>query len=408
MRKAVLAVVAIVALIELSGYCPPSYGAAFESTPVPDGVIEGQVANGTAGAPAESVARLEVTLHPFVDDVPQETITAVADAEGRFRFEGLARGPDRTYVVSARYQGVETFSDPLSFATGETTLPALVVVYETTEDDEAIRVERAHIIVDFVEGAMRVGEMLVFRNDGDRTYVGREGQGTLRFSLPPEARGLRFENPRMGTSVIRTKEGFLDTLPVPPGIRQVVLSYDLPYEAGVYRFVKTIEVPTASLDLLVADVGVEVDSDQLVFQGPWEGSGGARYLHFTAQNLARGEELVIQLSNPSAMLRTSLPQQAQGAPEEAGSAGVQEAMGWIGLGLAALSVVFVLSYPRVRRRTEEPLEGKREELLLALARLDDTFEAGEIAEEEYRRRRGEVKAQLIEVMRRQREMNRSQ
>ena len=375
MRRIILAAVAIAALIGLSGYSPPSVppnsgGEAWEGvlippsprvgrggvrgrgllhaplqpTPVPDGVIEGRVVNGTAGAPAASVARLEITLHPFVGDAPQETIAAVADAEGRFRFEGLAREPDRVYVVSARYQAVEAFSDPLGFAGGETILPARVVVYETTEDDEAIRVERAHLIVDFVEGAIRVGEMLIFRNDGDRTYVGSEGWGTLRFSLPPEATGLRFEDPRMGASVIRTEEGFLDTLPVPPGIRQVVLSYDLPYEARAYRFVKAIEYPTASLDLLVADAGVEVASDQLLFQGPWEGSSGARYLHFTAQNLVG--DLVIQLSN--------LPQRTHVAPEEGRSAGVQEAMRWIGLGLAVLSILFVLGYPRVRRRAEEP------------------------------------------------------
>jgi hypothetical protein len=412
--------------------------AILQSTLAPDGVIEGQVVNGTAGAPAESVAGLEITLHLFINDASQETATTVADAEGRFRFGGLVRGTERTYVVSARYQGVETFSEPLSFAEGGARLTTQVVVYETTEDDGTIWVERAHLIVDFVAGTMRVGELLILRHDGDRVYVGSEGRGTLRFSLPPGATGLRFKDPRMEASVIRAEGGFLDTLPVLPGMRQVFFSYDIPYslfptpydlplEARDYRFVKTIEYPTASLDLLVPDVGVQVAADRLVARGPREMGDGAWYLHFSAQNLARGEELAIHFSIPSAMLGTSLPQRVEAVSEEVGAAGVQEIMRGVGLGLAVLSVVFVLGYPRVRHctwtastvqvRRAAPLpppcwggmgEQEKGELLLALARLDDAFEEGEIVEEEYHQRRGEAKAQLIGVMRRLRGLEGSQ
>jgi hypothetical protein len=41
---------------------------------------------------------------------------------------------------------------------------------------------------------------------------------------------------------------------------------------------------------------------------------------------------------------------------------------------------------------------KRQRLLVELARLDDDFEAGKIAEDNYRRQRQDVKARLIELM----------
>ncbi|MFQ6059047.1 MAG: hypothetical protein ACE5MB_09255 [Anaerolineae bacterium] len=413
--KIILTIIAISLAVGLTGYTPggkPSLDTTasppmtLQPTPTPstavtfDGVIEGQVVNGTAGATADSVAQLEITLHPFIDDAPQETITTTTDAQGRFRFRGQARGSDRTYAVSAHYQGVDYFSGLLAFAEGETIIPAMVTIYETTEDDGAIRVERIHLIIDFFDKTMRVGEMFIFRNDGDRTYVGSErahgeGRRTLRFSLPPGATGLRFDDPRMGASVIPTEEGFFDTLPVLPGMRQILLSYDLPYDSTTYRFAKTLEYSTTSLNILVADVGVQVSTDQLIPREPREVSGGARYLHFAGQNLARGAELVIQFSN--------LPQRVSGE-EVTPPLGGQETLKWVGLGLAVLAAAFALGYPLLRRRwaveeVEEPLEREKEELLLALARLDDAFEAGEIPEVDYQRQRGEIKARLIEVMR---------
>ena len=52
---------------------------------------------------------------------------------------------------------------------------------------------------------------------------------------------------------------------------------------------------------------------------------------------------------------------------------------------------------QVEEEVEDP-EAQREELLNAIAELDDDFEAGRVAEADYRRQRAELKTELVELM----------
>jgi len=180
------------------------------------GVIEGQVVNGTAnGGPVEG---LMVTLHVFAgmeEETPQTTTT---DAKGRFRFEGLSTEANHVYALLLNYQGADYGSDLLAFSEGETALSVPIQVYESTESDEAVSIEQAHIFVDFREISLVVGEMYIFSNSSDRTCIGEEvAEGrreTLRLSLPTGAEELAFESGELGQRFFETAEGFVDTWPL--------------------------------------------------------------------------------------------------------------------------------------------------------------------------------------------------
>jgi hypothetical protein len=425
---------------------PPAGGGGQEGG---NGRITGQVTNGTAGAPADSLRQVQMILYPFLDQTVQQPISRTTDAAGAFAFDSLGTGPGRGYVVLARYQGVDYFAGDglLDFSQENTTVPLTVTVYETSTSDAAVRIERNHMIVVPVEGDLQVTEIVIFSNDSDRTYIGSEtfpGSGsreTLRLALPPGADDLQFQDPGMTESIALTTDGFVDSLPLAPGPREMLFAYVLSYASPTYRLVKTASYPTANFNLLVADVGAKVSSSQLATQSPLVPPGGGqgeRYLHLAGQNLARGSQVVIDFS--------ALPQ--PGASQPGSAAGVsaggdQEALKWAGAILAVLALALAGSYPLWRRRraaawerktaaweaalpvagapvtvgqvsipavgqvsipavvsaAEESLESRRQELLLALARLDDRFEAGDIAEEEYRQQRAEKKAELIAVMR---------
>lgn len=372
-----------------------------------DGVISVQIVNGTADADPSSLADLEVSLHRFFGEESLGTVTDLSDDEGHVQFKGLPTAPNYSFGVIVRYQGVEYGSDLVSFSEGSTVAPLTVNVYETTESDQAIHVLRTHLIFDVVGQGLRVAEMYIIGNDSDRTFVGTQDGRTLEFTLPEGAMGLAFQDNRLQDSVIMTDEGFVDTLPVPPGSRQLLLSYALASEGETYRFARRIVYPTDNINVLVSDVGAVVDSDFLTHQEPVAAGEGQRYLHLAGQDLAPGTEFVITFDKLPRTVPTSGPGAARAVPRQGLDLSL---LRWASVVLAVAAIGFaVLGYPILRRRRESDLgrqtaglEQERDALIQAIARLDDQFEAGEIPEAEYQRRRARQKEKLIEVARRMR------
>ena len=72
------------------------------------------------------------------------------------------------------------------------------------------------------------------------------------------------------------------------------------------------------------------------------------------------------------------------------------------------TVAFVIVYPKVRRQRLQPatatgdVEAQKRRLLVEIARLDDSYEAGEVAEERYQSLRRAKKGQLAVLMQRSR------
>jgi hypothetical protein len=321
------------------------------------GVIEGQVVNGTADA--GSMEGLTVTLRVFTGMEGQLSQTATTDAEGRFRFEGLSTEANHGYALLLNYQGADYGSDLLTFSEGEATLSVPIQVYEPTESDEAVSIEQAHIFVDFREISLVVGEMYIFSNKGDRTYIGAEkvAEGrreTLRLSLPTGAEGLAFESGELGQRFFETADGFVDTWPLLPGqaSAQLLFSYSLPYAPSGYDLTRDIPYPLKAVNVLVAEVGVDVTSDQLTLEGS-RGMQGQSYLNLTGQNLSKGERLTLHFSGSPG---DRVVEGREAMPAQPSPAGNQSPLLWAALGLVVVAVGFALGCPLLRRQPQESAE----------------------------------------------------
>lgn len=327
------------------------------------GVIEGQVVNGTANASSNhrnsGVEGLAVTLHVFVGMEERPPQTTTTDAEGRFRFEGLSTEADHGYALLLNYRGVDYGSSLLIFSEEETTLSVPIKVYEPTESDETVSIERAHIFVDLQENNLLIGEMYIFSNSSDRTYVGSEEvaegrRGTLQSSLPTGAKGLTFESGELGQRFFETEEGFVDTWPLLPGQAsgQWMFRYSLPYDPSGYDLTRDIPYPLKAINILVADVGVDITSDQLTLEGS-RGMQGQSYLNLSGQDLSQGERLTLHfLGSPD----NELGGREEAIPAQPSPAGNQPLLRWAVLGLIVLAVGFTLGYPLLKRQPKEAVE----------------------------------------------------
>jgi len=351
------------------------------------GIIEGQVVNGTEGG--RSVADQEVTLKTYLDNTEVDSTTAQTDAEGKFVFDGLSTESGYSYEVVITFQQAEYYSEWLSFYEGKTTKPVEVTVYDSTTSDEAIKVATAHTVIYVEQGSLWVEEYFLFVNEADRTYIGSkeitaEGtKETLRFSLPGEATEVQYGRELMECCIYGSEEGFVDTMPILPGGKEVAYSYKVNYNSGTYTFSRNVNYPTSSYDLLVQGEGVQVASDQLTTEEPLD-IEGILFNHFSSKELAPGSTLVASISG--------LPQTSN-----------QETILWVVMALVVLVVGFGFGYLLRKKklqpvRPEDSLDLRRQGLLLELAQLDDDFESGKIPEEVYRRLRAETKAQLVKLM----------
>lgn len=368
-----------------------------------EGIIEGQVMNGTADAPPESVAGLEVALYEVTDDSVEVVATTISDADGSFRFEGLATDAERTYRFELEYQGI-VYGAQSSFPAGDTILHVVATIHETTSGDDSLVVDRHHMILDFDSNAVTVRELYIFDNTGDRIYVGEEGT-TLRFSLPDNAGDLAFGDVEIEAGMVATDEGFASTRRVPPGQTQVLYSYSVPYDGSQLTLRRTILYPTGNVDLLVPSTGVQVETGQLAYDGLTT-AGDDTYLHFDGADLAPETTIEIRLSGSP-----------QGAAVPFSSASpvlvaVREAAPAIVLGLALLGGLLPFLQLRMRKRgadlaaergisgpetageTDVASSAERDELLRLIADLDDAYAEGLVKEKAYRQLRDKMKKRL--------------
>ncbi|MBM2831924.1 MAG: hypothetical protein HW414_976 [Dehalococcoidia bacterium] len=192
----------------------------------------------------------------------------------------------------------------------------------------------------------------------------------------------------MDCCVVASDGGLLDTMPVMPGTKEIVFSYQVKHKSE-YDFAKSFSLPIERYDIVVQGEGVQVKSD-LLQQGETLTIEDLPYSHFMAENLKRGAAVTGTFTN--------MPGSAGGNPIP------------VVLFVAALAAGLAVAYPLWRRRRLAPAmameqqirtpKDSRQDLLVAIADLDDAFERGDIPEKDYRQQREEKKRLLAGLMQR--------
>jgi hypothetical protein len=360
-------------------------GVAMAATPVA-GTIEGKLINGTAGG--SGVGGLEVGLFSLNSDNTTGHWSATTDSSGRFVFGDLSADAGSAYAVGATFQGADYFTEVVKFSDNETRKSIDLTVYDATEDDSAIRIVNAHTIV-FLEGdALRIQEVYVFANMSDRTYVGSlaadgNHRQTLRFSLPAGFGELNLGGDLAAAGITASSSGFVDTLPVPPGSKQAFYSYRLGLKSGSYTYSRGVDYPTVKYSMLVQGDKVSLSGDRLTSSGTTD-MGGTLFSGVAGTDLARGTTLSVRLAGlPSAGRRSAI-------------------LPWVVTGVVAAAAAIVVVYFARRKTPAARLvaddTGDEDELLAAIADLDESFESGRIVEDLYHAQRAKLKQDLVELI----------
>ena len=370
------------------------------------GVIQGSVRMGTPGATLQAGQVVSVTLLVFAGNTPEDEVSAPVAPDGTFTFNNLLIGSDYSYGVATRYNGVDYYSPLVRLAANDSRQATTVNVYETTTTDPGLRIAQVHVIAEFLDAqTLRIGELYDVENTGQRTLVAAPGGVTFPIALPPGAVNVRFQDDELDEKKVRDGDQLRIGTAWPPGRRQLLLSYDLPYR-GQASLTRAWPYPVSDANVLVADAGLQIQAEGLQAKAATQPSAGVAFLTYAAQTVPAGRPVTLRLSGTPRLQPASGSANAPGAVSPIRvQTSYQAALRWVGLGLALLALAAVLAWPRLRRVAQAGLsrtDVERERLLDRLADLDDAYAAGELAETDYRVQRTDTKARLVQVMRTQR------
>jgi mono/diheme cytochrome c family protein len=390
------AVAAYIRTLAFGAGAPQENAETAPSAAISLGRIHGQATNGTTGEPLKG--EFEVNLVGFDADAQSVDVSTPLGPDGAFAFDGLDIVAGRIFGVTLEYKGVVYFSDAahLSQDTPDVTLP--LVVYDTTSDVSHLRVDRLHLIFDFPGGdTVRVLELWVLSNDANETIVGDNTQGVIQFPLPSGAENLGLPGDAASQDVRFTDRGVVVLAPLMPGsgTGEVVFNFDLPYDRAL-DFSQDIAYPVSAVVALIPDGGP-------ILSGPgWQDLGARDVSGVSYHNMALGALFPGQTLDFSLSGRITTASSA--------GAGLSSSNLAVGLGVLGLTLVAVgLWWYRPWQRTEAQrvvdagvIEADSTEVATTLQRiadLDDAFEAGEVDQDEYRRRREALKATAMALRR---------
>lgn len=398
--------------------------------------VDGSLVNGTAGASATQL--LTVTLFAFdrsalesTTPEPTDTFTGTARS-GRYSFSDVTVPDAGVLLAAVLYQGIY-YRNYTVLESGQIQATLPITIYESTGDPAGLYLQQMHVVIEPAGTTVNGLEVVALTNGADRTF-----SGTLELSLPAGATDVQF--PQTPGQFVATANGFSgDVIMRPEGASQILATFQMPFTDNQVHVEQTLSLSATSVILISLNT-VELSGTGL--QPMTIQDLSAEYHAYDVGAQEKGA----RLSFDARLLPGAAATAAASAGGAATPSGAASALPFLSnlppwapyvLGAAVLLVVVgVAGWAWQRSRTgeeeeyeeedeeseepgeedeaageegeeegeEEPVEAPtREELLQAIADLDDAYEAGDMTAGEYKRRRADLKAQLAELGRNDRD-----
>ncbi len=241
------------------------------------GAVNGVVINATTGQPASGATVILISFAQGMD--PIDEVYSGADGSFEFTKELVSSGPQPLAgLIRAEFDGIAYTTTVMK----DKTEGIEALVYQSTSKrlDPTGRILLLHP----GPNEMLINESYLFENNTDpRVTYSDPDNGSLRFYLPPEAKGIvkvEGQGPArmpLPSSAVESSEKdiYMVDFPVKPGNNQVSLTYLIPYAGEGELLLKT---PYKDLQTRVAiPEGVEVLTDEVENLGQEPTTGAIIY-----------------------------------------------------------------------------------------------------------------------------------
>ena len=357
------------------------------------GNVSGSLDNQTGKA---LPSNLKVTLRSFEHGGdpsagPQETglFETTVNADRTFIFENIEIPENQIYIAEVDVNGLNYQSEFAVVEAGmtELTLPP-IVVYATTEDFSALRIDSVQIFFDFANAdTAQIFAVYSITNTGDETIIINMGDDqVVPFIAPPEgAEGLGYEASQDSAPFVPTENGF--AMPPSETPYGLIAFASIPKEKEI-TISQPARLPIDSITLFLPE-GMEAEGKTLTDKG-LQAMETMNFHVYSASGLKKDESIDFTV--------TGEPETTAVNPDV-----TQNKTLLIGVG--AFGVVLILAgawmYMKDRRKREEEVDDEEsdelddpESLMDAIIAVDDLHRAGKLSDEAYQQRRNELKNAL--------------
>lgn len=364
-------------------------------TPSLDGMLSGQVRNGTTG---DLVPDAQITLYALGPGGNiLQTAQAVAGADGTFTFEDLNVDHTISYALESFYQGVRYLSpEPVTFLPDVKEVGQDLTVYETTDDAQALAQQRLHRIMTFGGGFVNIADVYVFENDTNRAYVGAMAEdglpATVKIGLPSGAVDVSIQD----QTARPFDDYYLVGQPILPGDETMIaVSYNVPADGDELALETPLFYEVPFINILASDQGQTIEGQRLNFEGV-QAFQGNDYQLFSGADLSPEQGLVMQIKDLPSMATVSEAGAVVGGNANQSQTILLWSLGGLGVAMLAFGLLYsAKSTPSAQRATGAE---EKSYLLLFLSELEALYEAGEIDEAVYRQFRAEKRGLLKQIL----------
>ncbi len=261
------------------------------------------------------------------------------------------------------------------------------VLPQTDAEAAGVQIDQSHVFIVPAGDRIRIAEYYLVGNDGASTYEGAPAEGdiatTLAFELPEGATALSFDGSALGERYVGDGRRFADTQPIPPGtaVVEIGFSYELPLRDEI-QLTRSLDVPVASMVLLVSGDGMGLVGDGLIYTGDIE-TGMGTAASYVAEGLESGVALRMELtSREVAGLTAPAAPMTPMASRGERDTGIDVLVGLLAVVVAGVVVWRLWTTPAV-----PPLPESARAIVVEIAALDAGYEEGRIPAESYRQER---------------------
>jgi hypothetical protein len=313
----------------------------------------------------------------------------------RLRVMAPETGPEISSLAMRTAQTVELEGQSFAVLEAEslragTSVEIAIRVPETTRDLEQLRLDGSELTMELDDTVLEVTQRHQLVLKPGAHLAGSPTDPLLRFELPQGASltGLAGGADRLG---VRATDTSIDVFgPLGPGVHELAFRYRVPAQVGATQLELRFPIEVPTLTLLVADTGLLLESERLHRLRPRQ-LGTRTWLVREAFQIAPDEAVSIRFD---ALSRSAVPP-------------VVSLL--LVLGAGALVMVFVVT--PLRGGHADPSDPqhhagirRERELVYEMIRdLDHDFETGKLAAHDHERRRAELRARAIELLREERE-----
>ena len=206
--------------------------------------VTNRTANGTA------VENDEVFVNIYEQQKLTQTLEGIVDSDGKAVFNNVPNGQNILALPTVKHRNMAFNGHVVALPQGQTVFSGHVDVFDISTDKSKLSVITHHFIIEIIADHLRITEYMRFENNSDMAVISDEKDKNdrnkvIEVMLPKGYKDLACSRYFELEALVVSKDGFYDTMAMPPGQHDAEFSYSLDLDSETIDITKMATLPTS-------------------------------------------------------------------------------------------------------------------------------------------------------------------